>query len=69
MEAASPELDIEWVVHREDPMLIHYTSGSTGKPKGVLHVHNAMIQHYQTGNGRGICRMMTFIGALPTRAG
>ncbi len=48
MEAASPELDIEWV-DREDPMLIHYTSGSTGKPKGVLHVHNAMIQHYQTG--------------------
>ncbi|MFS8512301.1 MAG: acetate--CoA ligase [Planifilum fulgidum] len=48
MEAASPELEIEWV-DREDPMLIHYTSGSTGKPKGVLHVHNAMIQHYQTG--------------------
>src|SRR5690606_8654056 len=22
--------------------------GSTGKPKGVLHVHNAMIQQYQT---------------------
>jgi acetyl-CoA synthetase len=48
MNQASPELDIEWV-DREDPMLIHYTSGSTGKPKGVLHVHNAMIQHYQTG--------------------
>ena len=30
-------------------MILHYTSGSTGKPKGVLHVHNAMIQHYQTG--------------------
>ena len=29
-------------------MILHYTSGSTGKPKGVLHVHNAMIQHYQT---------------------
>lgn len=48
MKEASTELDIEWM-DREDPMLIHYTSGSTGKPKGVLHVHNAMIHHYQTG--------------------
>jgi len=48
MNKASTELEIEWV-DREDPMLIHYTSGSTGKPKGVLHVHNAMLQHYQTG--------------------
>lgn len=48
MDEASEELEIEWV-DREDGMLIHYTSGSTGKPKGVLHVHNAMIQHYQTG--------------------
>lgn len=48
MAAASKELKIEWL-DREDPMIIHYTSGSTGKPKGVLHVHNAMIQHYQTG--------------------
>ncbi|PTM59958.1 acetate--CoA ligase [Desmospora activa] len=48
MAAASTELAIEWM-DREDPMIIHYTSGSTGKPKGVLHVHNAMIQHYQTG--------------------
>ncbi|AVX20185.1 acetyl-CoA synthetase [Carboxydocella sporoproducens DSM 16521] len=47
MEEASREFDIVWV-DREDPMMIHYTSGSTGKPKGVLHVHNAMIQHYQT---------------------
>ncbi|MGD9678048.1 MAG: acetate--CoA ligase [Vulcanibacillus sp.] len=45
---ASKQLDIEWV-DREDGLLLHYTSGSTGKPKGVLHVHNAMIQHYQTG--------------------
>ena len=29
-------------------MILHYTSGSTGTPKGVLHVHNAMIQQYQT---------------------
>ncbi len=45
---ASDELEIEWV-DREDGLILHYTSGSTGKPKGVLHVHNAMIQHYQTG--------------------
>lgn len=44
---ASEELEITWV-DREDGLILHYTSGSTGKPKGVLHVHNAMIQHYQT---------------------
>lgn len=44
---ASNKLDIQWV-SRNDGLLLHYTSGSTGKPKGVLHVHNAMIQHYQT---------------------
>ncbi|WP_409302209.1 acetate--CoA ligase [Peribacillus sp. SCS-155] len=44
---ASPELEVEWV-DRKDGLILHYTSGSTGKPKGVLHVHNAMIQHYQT---------------------
>ncbi|MFS0673813.1 acetate--CoA ligase [Ornithinibacillus sp. 179-J 7C1 HS] len=48
MEVASDSFDIEWV-DLEDGMLIHYTSGSTGKPKGVYHVHNAMIQHYKTG--------------------
>lgn len=48
MDNASEELEIEWV-DREDGLILHYTSGSTGKPKGVLHVHNAMIQHYQTG--------------------
>jgi len=48
MEAASSELEIEWV-DREDGLIIHYTSGSTGKPKGVFHVHNAMMQHYYTG--------------------
>ncbi|WP_066172963.1 acetate--CoA ligase [Bacillus marinisedimentorum] len=47
VEKASKDLDIEWV-DREDGLILHYTSGSTGKPKGVLHVHNAMIQHYQT---------------------
>ncbi|WP_408863339.1 acetate--CoA ligase [Aneurinibacillus thermoaerophilus] len=47
MEQASEDFQIEWV-DREDGLILHYTSGSTGKPKGVLHVHNAMIQHYQT---------------------
>ncbi|MFO7315791.1 MAG: acetate--CoA ligase [Bacilli bacterium] len=47
LEEASGDFDIVWV-DREDGMLLHYTSGSTGAPKGVLHVHNAMIQHYQT---------------------
>ncbi|WP_096202659.1 acetate--CoA ligase [Bacillus sp. FJAT-45350] len=47
LNTASPELDITWV-EREDGLILHYTSGSTGKPKGVLHVHNAMLQHYQT---------------------
>ncbi|MBH9967866.1 acetate--CoA ligase [[Bacillus] enclensis] len=44
---ASDKLNIEWV-DRNDGLILHYTSGSTGKPKGVLHVHNAMLQHYQT---------------------
>ncbi|MFC7393607.1 acetate--CoA ligase [Scopulibacillus cellulosilyticus] len=48
MKDASDQLDIEWV-DREDGLILHYTSGSTGKPKGVLHVHNAMLQQYQTG--------------------
>ncbi len=43
----SKELEIEWM-DRNDGMLMHYTSGTTGKAKGVVHVHNAMIQHYQT---------------------
>lgn len=48
MKSASTDFDIVWV-DKEDGMLLHYTSGSTGKPKGILHVHNAMIQHYATG--------------------
>ena len=47
LSEASSKLDVEWV-ERKDGLILHYTSGSTGKPKGVLHVHNAMIQHYQT---------------------
>lgn len=44
---ADSKFNIVWV-KRTDGLILHYTSGSTGKPKGVLHVHNAMIQHYQT---------------------
>ncbi|MEA3320840.1 acetate--CoA ligase [Sutcliffiella horikoshii] len=47
MKEASRKLQVEWV-EKTDGLVLHYTSGSTGKPKGVLHVHNAMIQHYQT---------------------
>jgi acetyl-CoA synthetase len=47
MQTASKDIDIEWV-EKTDGLLLHYTSGSTGKPKGVLHVHQAMVQHYQT---------------------
>lgn len=47
MAVANKSLQIEWV-DKNDGLILHYTSGSTGKPKGVLHVHNAMIQHYQT---------------------
>ena len=47
MVKASDKLEMEWV-SREDPLILHYTSGSTGKPKGILHVHNAMLGHYQT---------------------
>ncbi|MBM7094551.1 acetate--CoA ligase [Bacillus sp. H-16] len=47
MKAASKESAVEWV-DLEDGLILHYTSGSTGKPKGVYHVHNSMLQHYQT---------------------
>ncbi|RFU66240.1 acetate--CoA ligase [Peribacillus glennii] len=47
LKEADKKLPVEWV-DRGDGLILHYTSGSTGKPKGVLHVHNAMIQHYQT---------------------
>lgn len=45
--APTDDTAIEWV-NLEDGLILHYTSGSTGKPKGVYHVHNAMLQHYQT---------------------
>ncbi|MBI1798130.1 MAG: acetate--CoA ligase [Candidatus Eisenbacteria bacterium] len=48
MEKSSDEFEPVWL-DREDPLILHYTSGSTGKPKGALHVQNAMLGHYQTG--------------------
>lgn len=33
----------------EDMALLHYTSGTTGAPKGAVHVHNAVLSHYQSG--------------------
>jgi acetyl-CoA synthetase len=33
----------------ETPALLHFTSGTTGKPKGALHVHGAIVAHYETG--------------------
>lgn len=47
MSDASTSFEPVWV-EKTDGLLLHYTSGSTGKPKGVLHVHQAMIQHYQS---------------------
>lgn len=47
IEDKSPDFKTE-PMDLEDPFIVHYTSGSTGKPKGVVHVHKAMIGHYQT---------------------
>ncbi|GAJ99417.1 acetate--CoA ligase [Geomicrobium sp. JCM 19055] len=47
LNEASEDAEVEWV-DKEDGLILHYTSGSTGMPKGVLHVHGAMLQHYQT---------------------
>jgi acetyl-CoA synthetase len=33
----------------QDPALLHFTSGTTGTPKGALHVHEAVVTHFQTG--------------------
>ncbi len=33
----------------EVPALLHFTSGTTGMPKGAIHVHQAVLAHYATG--------------------
>ena len=33
----------------DEPALLHFTSGTTGAPKGALHVHEAVVAHYATG--------------------
>jgi acetyl-CoA synthetase len=33
----------------EDMAVLHFTSGTTGMPKGAVHVHNAVLTHYMTG--------------------
>ncbi|HET7216791.1 MAG TPA: acetate--CoA ligase [Vicinamibacterales bacterium] len=33
----------------QDLALMHFTSGTTGTPKAALHVHDAVVAHYMTG--------------------
>jgi acetyl-CoA synthetase len=33
----------------EDMAVLHFTSGTTGMPKGAVHVHQAVLTHYVTG--------------------
>ena len=48
LDAASCEYTIG-PTDPELPALLHFTSGTTGKPKGALHVHGAIVAHYETG--------------------
>jgi len=48
LDAASPDYTIG-PTDAETPALLHFTSGTTGKPKGALHVHGAIVAHYETG--------------------
>ncbi|MGE5106670.1 MAG: acetate--CoA ligase [Sphingobacteriales bacterium] len=48
MEEAHDEFSIP-PTNPEDPALLHFTSGTTGMPKGALHVHGAVLMHYNTG--------------------
>lgn len=48
MKKASDEFTIP-DTSPDDPALLHFTSGTTGMPKGALHVHNAVLFHYITG--------------------
>ena len=48
MEKASSEFSIP-PTSPEDMALLHFTSGTTGLPKGAIHVHEAALMHYMTG--------------------
>jgi acetyl-CoA synthetase len=48
MERASSEFSIP-PTSPEDMALLHFTSGTTGLPKGAIHVHEAALMHYMTG--------------------
>ena len=48
LDAAAPDYTIG-PTDPETPALLHFTSGTTGKPKGALHVHGAIVAHYETG--------------------
>ena len=48
LESASEQFRIE-ATSAGDPAFLHFTSGTTGMPKGALHVHEAVVAHYATG--------------------
>jgi acetyl-CoA synthetase len=48
MDAAPDEWKIP-PTQPEDLALLHFTSGTTGAPKGAMHVHEAVVAHYETG--------------------
>jgi acetyl-CoA synthetase len=48
LAGASPEFTTA-ATKSEDMALLHFTSGTTGRPKGAVHVHDAVVAHYVTG--------------------
>ena len=48
LKTADPDFKIP-PTDPEDFALLHFTSGTTGTPKGVMHVHAAVVHHFQTG--------------------
>ena len=48
LAGASPEFATA-ATKSEDMALLHFTSGTTGRPKGAIHVHDAVVAHYVTG--------------------
>jgi acetyl-CoA synthetase len=47
LEAASDAFTIP-ATDPQDLALLHFTSGTTGTPKGAMHVHEAVVAHYET---------------------